>query len=118
MCELLVGLPDVEVLGVTEPAGDGSVLVIDVVSRADQGWCRACGVKARVKDSSAVVLVDMTCFGRPARLVWHKQRWWCAQTGCPAGSWTVSDPRIAAPRARLTDRAARWVTRQVGGGDL
>ena len=25
MCELLVGLPDVEVLGVTEPAGDGSV---------------------------------------------------------------------------------------------
>lgn len=117
MCELLVGLPDVDVLGVTEPTGDGSVLVIDVASRADQGWCRECGVKARVKDSSAVVLVDMTCFGRPARLVWHKQRWWCAQLECSAGSWTVSDPRIAAPRARLTDRAARWVTRQVGGGD-
>ena len=37
------------------------------------------------------------CFGRPARLVWHKQRWWCAQPDCESGSWTVSDPRIARP---------------------
>jgi transposase len=115
MCEILVGLPDVDVLGVTRPAEDGSPLVVEVVSRADQGWCRECGVKARLKDTTAVVLVDMTCFGRPTRLVWHKQRWWCAQAGCPAGSWTVCDPKIAPPRARLTDRAARWATRHVGG---
>lgn len=117
MCELLVGLPDVDVLGVTEPDTDGAPLVIEVMSRSDQGWCRECGVKARLKEVTPVVLVDMTCFDRPARLVWHKQRWWCAQAGCPAGSWTVTDPRIALPRARLTDRAARSVTRQVGGGD-
>lgn len=117
VCEVLVGLPDVDVLGVTEPAEDGSPLVIEIASRADQGWCPECGVKARLKDSTPVVLVDMTCFGRPARLVWHKQRWWCAQPECQGGSWTVSDERIALRRARLTDRAGRWVTAQVGGGD-
>lgn len=116
MCELLVGLPDIDVLGVTEPASDRSVLVIDVASRADQGWCPACGVKARIKDTTPVVLVDMTCFGRPARLVWHKQRWACHQVDCPQRSWTVIDERIAAPRARLSDRAARWATRQNGAG--
>jgi transposase len=30
-------------------------------------------------------------------------------------SWTGEDARIAAPRQALTDRAGRWVTRQVGG---
>jgi len=59
-------------------------------------------------------LVDLPCFGRPARLVWRKQRWWCRETACPAGSWTQVDGRIAAPRAALTDRAARWATVQVG----
>jgi hypothetical protein len=74
MCEILVGLPDVEVLGLSEPAEGGSPLVVEVASRADRGWCRECGVNARLKDTTAVVMVDMTCFGRPARLVWHKQR--------------------------------------------
>lgn len=103
MSEVLVGLPDVDVLGVTGPASDGSVLMVEVASRADQGWCPVCGVKARVKDTTPVVLVDMACFGRPARLVWHKQRWACHQAEYPKRSWTVIDERIAAPRARLTD---------------
>lgn len=30
------------------------------------------------------------------------------------GTWTVTDNAIAPPRQRLTDRAARWATRQVG----
>lgn len=117
MCELLVGLPDVDVLGVTDPDDGVSPLVIEVSSRADQGWCRECGVKARLKEVTPVTLIDMVYFGRPSRLVWHKQRWWCAQPECPTGSWTVTDERIALPRSRLTDRAARWVTGQVGDGD-
>lgn len=36
-------------------------------------------------------------------------RSWCAQ-----GSWTHEDPRIAAPRLSVTDRAGRWATLQVG----
>jgi len=112
MCELLVGLPDVVVLGVDDVAGEPIVVVVESV--LDQGWCRECGSKARVKDRSRVTHVDLPCFGRPTRLVWSKPRWWCPAAGCPARSWTITDPRIAWPRAALTDRAARWVTVQVG----
>jgi hypothetical protein len=117
MCEILVGLEDVDVLGVTEPGDAGQPLVIEVASRADQSVCPVCGVKARLKEVTPVTLVDLPCFGRSTRLVWHKQRWSCGQAGWAAGSWTVVDPKIAAPRAGMTDRAARWVTAQVGGGD-
>lgn len=112
MCELLVGLPEVNVLGVEE---EGSRrLRVHVESFVDQAWCRECGCRASVKDRPTVEFVDLPCFGRPTRLVWHKHRWWCREFACPAGSWTILDSRIAAPRAALTDRAARWVTVQVG----
>jgi transposase len=109
MCELLVGLPEVTVLGVEDEA-----LRVHVESRLDQGWCPDCGVRAQVKDRPAVVLVDLPCFGRSTRLVWHKTRWRCREQACPTGSWTITDDRIAPPRATLTDRAARWATVQVG----
>lgn len=112
MCELLIGLPEVNVRGVhDEPGGP---LRVHVESRLDQGWCHECGVRAAIKDRPAVEFVDLPCFGRPTRLVWHKQRWRCRETVCPAGSWTIIDERIAWPRAALTDRAGRWVTVQVG----
>jgi len=113
MCELLVGLPEVNVLGVQDRAG--RPLVVTVESRIEaQRWCRQCGQRAQVHDRDNVELVDLPCFGRAARLVWRKQRWRCRQGSCPATSWTVHDPRIAAPRAALSDRAGRWVTVQVG----
>jgi transposase len=71
-------------------------------------------VVARVKDRPCVELVDLPMFGRPARLVWHKRRWVCADADCAKGSWTEADERIAAPRQILTARAARWATFQVG----
>ncbi len=112
MCELLVGLGEVSVLGVEDVAG--LPLVVHIESRADQGWCPGCGVRAQVKDRAAVSLVDLACFGRRSRLVWHKHRWRCGEAGCEVGSWTVRDPKIAAPRAGMTDRAGRWATIQVG----
>lgn len=112
MCELLVGLPEVGVRGVEDVAG--APLRVHVESTLDQGWCRECGVRASVKDRPVVELVDLPCFGRPTRLVWHKQRWHCREALCPVGSWTVIDERIAWPRAALTDRAGRWATDQVG----
>jgi hypothetical protein len=112
MCELLVGLPEINVRGVhDEPGGP---IRVHVESRLDQGWCRDCGVRAANKDRAPVELVDLPCFGRPTRLVWHKQRWWCREPVCAAGSWTIVDERIAWPRAALTDRAPRWATTQVG----
>jgi transposase len=67
-----------------------------------------------VKDRARVELADLPSFGRPARLVWHKRRWWCPAPACPKRSFTEQDPRIAPARAVMSDRAGRWVTAQVG----
>ena len=112
MCELLVGLPDVNVLAVADVPN--LPIVVHIECRVETAWCRSCGVRAVLKDRDDVELVDLPCFGRPARLRWRKQRWHCRETACPARSWTHVDHRIAAPRAALTDRAARWATVQVG----
>jgi transposase len=112
VCELLVGLPDLNVLGVDdEPGGP---LVVHVEQRWPRARCAACDAIAWVKDRPEVELVDLPCFGRPTRLVWHKHRWRCPNVECPAGSWTGEDARIASVRAVMTDRAGRWCTEQVG----
>jgi transposase len=112
MCALLVGLPDVRVLAVDDESD--ALIVVVVESLLEDAWCIECGGRARVKDRPEVVLVDLPCFGRPARLVWRKHRWCCPAAECPARSWTHVDPRVAAPRMAMTDRAGRWATVQVG----
>ena len=112
MCELLVGLPDVSILGVDDKAGE--LLRIYIESSGERPGCSHCGVLAQVKDRSAVELVDLPSFGRATRLIWFKYRWKCAEPLCPMGSWTEEDGRIGAPRMVMSDRAGRWVTEQVG----
>ena len=88
--------------------------MVHIESRSSRPGCAGCGTPARVKDRPPVELVDLPCFGRPARLVWHKHRWCCPDRDCSAGSWTGEDPRIALAGAAMTDRAGRWVCKQVG----
>ncbi|MFN8103921.1 MAG: ISL3 family transposase [Acidimicrobiia bacterium] len=112
MCELLVGLGDVTVLGaVDEP--DGPVRV-HIETRTRRPACHGCDGQVWAKDQRPVELVDLPAFGRPARLVWHKHRWRCPNTACSVGSFTETAPHIAAARLVMTDRAGRWVTEQVG----
>ncbi|MGE4086391.1 MAG: ISL3 family transposase [Vicinamibacterales bacterium] len=111
MCELLVGLHDVNVLSVVENEGRLTV-VIEQPQRLTA--CRACGSVATVKDRDRLELGDLPAFGQPVTLVWVKRRWSCPAVLCPTGSWTEQDPRIAASRCRLTRRAGLWATRQVG----
>ena len=66
------------------------------------------------KGSARVGLVGLPAFGRPVRLVWHKWRWCCVDAGCPVGSFTEVDDRIAPARGALTARAGRWATVAVG----
>jgi transposase len=108
MCELLVGLPDLTVLEVTEV---DDRLRVRVESRGGRPSCRACDGPVVVKDRHTVELADLSCFGRPTVLVWRKVRWAC-RDGC--GSFTEQVPRIAVSRLGITDRAARWATVQVG----
>ena len=112
ICELLVGLLDVNVLGVIDEPGGVLRVVIEI--RGERPACAGCGWPAQVKDRPVVELVDLPCFGRPVRLVWRKHRWECGNGSCPVRSWTGVDVRIAAARSAMTDRAGRWVTRQVG----
>lgn len=108
--EIIVGLPDVRVLGVD----DGEVLVVHVEQAGTRPACAGCGEQPAVKERDTVLLVDLPCFGRRTRLAWRKFRFSCRNPGCDVRSFTWTDERIAAPRQALTDRAARWATVQVG----
>jgi hypothetical protein len=112
MCELLVGLPEVTVLGIVDEL-DGP-LWVHIETRGQRPVCAGCGGAVVVKDRPVVALVDLPAFGRPARLVWRKHRWSCPDATCPIASWTEEALRIAAARLVMTDRAGRWVTEQVG----
>ena len=111
ICELLVGLGDVDVVGVDdEPSGP---LVVHVRTR-HRPVCGGCGGLVWSKDISAVRLVDLPAFGHPVRLVWHKHRWFCPATDCSTGSFTEVAEEIAPVRSALTTRAGRWATTAVG----
>src|SRR5262245_9031820 len=106
MCALLVGLPDVTVVGVGEWP---HWLRIVIGTGLEAPAC--CEVVAHRHGVREVELVDLPVFGRAARLVWRKQRWRCPSCG---RARTEQDPRIASSRCAMTTRAARWATRQVG----
>ena len=111
MCELLVGLPDVNVIGV----GDWPLFLrIAIATRAGRPSCPACGGRVWAHDRIEVELVDLPCFGRQTRLMWSKQRWRCPSPTCAVVTFVEVDDRIAAERAAITDRASRWATIQVG----
>lgn len=115
MCELLVGLPDVNALGIIDHLN--GPLEVHVESRTLVQVRVGCDMAGQIKDRRHVELVDLPCFGRSTRLVWGKVRLACVNPDCSTSSWTVTDPRIAYPRMRLTDRAGRWVTEQIGHYD-
>ena len=114
VCELLVGLGDVEVLGVDDE--QNAPLGVHIRRRARRPRCGGCGGPLWSNGERRVELVDLPAFGRTVRLVWHKRRWRCARQGCSAGAVTEQDPAIAPVRERLTARAGRWATRQAGRG--
>ena len=94
-----------EVLGVDD--GADAPLALHIRTRR-RPVCGGCGGAVWSKGTSPVRLVDLPAFGRPVRLVWHKQRWCCPAGGCAVGSFTEIDERIAPARA------GRWATIQVG----
>ena len=67
VCELLVGLGDVEVLGVDDD--DGEPLGMHIRRCALRPGCGGCGGPLWSNGEREVVLVDLPAFGRPVRLV-------------------------------------------------
>ena len=113
MCEKLVGLGEVDLVGINDLGGDGPLVVV-IRSRKPRPTCEGCGGPVWSKGYRSVVLVDLPAFGRSVRLRWRKRRWTCPNTDCALGSFIEQDPGIGAERALLTSRAARWVTIGVG----
>ena len=113
MCELLVGLGDVDLVGINDP-GEEAPLEVVIGSRKPRPLCESCGGPVWSKGYRSVVLVDLPAFGRPVRLRWRKRRWTCPNTDCEIRSFIEQDPTIGPQRALLTSRAARWVTIGVG----
>ena len=114
MCEKLVGLGEVDLVGIND-SGEGAPLGVVIGSRKARPVCVACGGSVWSKGYRSVVLVDLPAFGRPVRLRWRKRRWTCPNPDCEIRSFIEQDPTIGPQRALLTSRAARWVTIQVGG---
>ena len=65
MCELLVGLGEVDLVGVEELAGDR--LRVTIRSRGPRPVCGECGGRVWSKGDQSVRLVDLPAFGRPVR---------------------------------------------------
>jgi transposase len=109
----LVGLKDVRVLAY-ERWGPRVELAIE--QRTGVVLCPTCGCRAEVKERPVVHYVDLPVYGTPMSLAWRKHRMRCADESCPKRSWVLEDHRIAAKHCLLTTQAAKWATRQVGGG--
>ena len=112
MCELLVGLPAVTVLGIDD-VEDGPIRVHLERSESRTG-CPACGVVAESKGRRLVELVDLPVSGRSSRLLWHKRRFVCRDVDCEHKTWTEVDERIAHFHRRLCSVFKRRRHRQPG----
>jgi transposase len=111
MCRLLVGLPDVDVIGIVRWSAP---MQVHIRSTAPRPACPRCGAPAVVKETRSRRLVDLPAFGQPTVLVWRQRRWRCPDRDCVVGSWTELDPRIVVGNRGITDRAGRWACEQVG----
>jgi len=109
----LVGLKDVRVLAYERWGPRVELAVEQVVGVV---YCPACQERAQVKERPVVHYVDLPVYGTPMSLAWKKHRMRCVNTACAKKSWVLEDHRIAAKQCLLTTRAAKWATRQVGGG--
>jgi transposase len=110
LVEALLGLHDFRVLEVTETPAE---VIITIETVAEVVGCAGCGTRAEAQDRMPVAIRDLSCFGRPARLIWNKRRWRCTDADCDTKTWTEASEHVSA-RALLTRRAGVEACRQVG----
>src|SRR5688500_12547793 len=110
LTEALLGLPGFRVLEVTETPQE---LVVRIETTADFVGCSGCGMRAESQDRIEVAIRDLSCFGRPARLVWRKRRWRCREPLCATKTWTEVSEHLDT-QVVLTRRAGAEACRQVG----
>lgn len=87
MCELLVGLPDVDVVGVEVTAG--GLLKVHISCRERDAWCRTCGARAESKDRPKIELVDLPASTRASLMSREGNLPFRTLSGYPGGSALV-----------------------------
>ena len=110
LAEMLLGLDGFRVLEVLERPDE---LVVTIETTVVVMGCSACGSRAVAHERMPIAIRDLTCFGRPTRLVWIKRRWRCPERDCAAKTWTEHSEHIDA-QVVLTRRAGAEACRQVG----
>lgn len=113
ICNAVVGLKGTRVLHYQR---QGPIAEIGIEQVPAEVLCPWCASPAKVKERPWVTYVDLPFGGTPVRIAWKKHRMCCVEPSCSKESWTLTDHRIAAARSLLTTRAAKWATKQVGGG--
>ncbi len=113
ICSALVGLKGVRILHYQRIGPIAEIAIEQIVSEVR---CPMCGFMAHVKERPFVTYIDLPFGSTPTRIKWKKHRMACSNLSCEKRSWTLSDHRIAASHSLLTTRAAKWATKQVGGG--
>ena len=119
VCELSVGLGDVDVVGLEDEPTEPLVVHIQTRSRP---MCWGCGRSVWSKGTTAVRLVDLPAFGRAVRFVCRRSGvrcgWWiCRRAGvwcgwCDASGVGVARRAVGSPRSpRPTTRSHRFVRR-------
>ena len=102
--DALFNLDGVHVLDV---AWQNGRLRLTVETDATVAGCPGCGVIATGHGRRSRTLHDIPAFGAPVELTWLARRWRCPEPACEVGSFTEAHD-LAAPRAKLTGRAAWW----------
>jgi transposase len=111
LCRALVGLADIDVVGVI---GWTVPMQVHIASTLPRPSCSSCGMREQIKQTMRRRLVDLPSFGRPGVTVWRQIRWRCPDPACVVGSWMQTDARIVIGHRGITDRAARRACEQVG----
>ena len=110
MVTRLLGLPGMNVLGVTD--GDNE-LIVTIETTETVGWCPGCGVRAQSQDRIMRSVRDLSCFGQAVWLDVRRRRWRCREVSCATRTWTEDVEQLDAT-AVLTRRAGAEACRQVG----
>lgn len=109
-CDLLLGLPGVQVESVERDEGSMTVMV-------STSWqlmgCPDCGVVAPSRGRRRRVLHDVRHGDVRVQVVWRQRVWRCPEPTCARGTFSEQVPALVAARGCLTGRAVAWAIGQL-----
>ena len=107
VCEVLVGLENVEVL--KAESCDNGLLRVHISSKPPRPKCHSCGGNLWSHGKRSVSLVDLCVFVGLGVLVWYKQRWKCSNENCEVGTFTEQKSPDSTPTGTADNTSSTLV---------